>query len=309
MIDDAHIQYRLERALDRIDHHDLDGAVDALRELLALDPDVVEAHALLALCFLDLQAVAPARAEAQTAVALDGDNAYAHHAMGDVCIAEGKLEEAAHHFELALAIEPHSAEHYEAMARLDRARRRPYRHWLDQALELAPDDPDIHAALANERFEQGDRDQARHLADQALRLDPENPEALLAKARVLLAEGDTADAREHVVAALRSNAADPDALHLLVLVRARANPALGVLMRWSVWMETMRPGRRVAWLVGLLMASRLLTLVFTDLGWPTAANVVRYAWLAFVAYTWVGPLVLQWQLRRELREVSLDDDY
>lgn len=309
MTDDRLIRRRLDRALDRIRHGDIDAAIDILQELLSHDPDVVDAHALLALCLLDLKAVGPARAEAEMALALDGDSAFAHQAMGDVSIAQGKFGAAAHHFELALAIDPHDASHYERMALLERLRGRPYRDWLDQALELDPTDPDILAALSRERFEAGDMAQARRFAEEGLRLNAESGDALLAMARVLLLEGQVDDAREHVIAALRSDATDDEALQLLVAVRARKNPALGLWMRWNVWMETMHEGHRVAWLVGLLVGTRLLAQIFTDLGLPVLASAVRTAWLAFVAYSWVGPVIFQKLLERELRGVRLDEDY
>jgi len=309
MTNDPHIQRRLQRALDRIEHADLDGAVDLLQELLATDPDVVEAHALLALCFIDLRSLGPARVEAETAIALDGDCALAHHAMGDVCLAEGKFEIAAQHLDMTLALEPGNAVHYERMATLERLRGRPYRDWIERALELDPNDPEILAAASYERFTAGDIGEARRCADEALALNPECDDALLAKARVLLSEGDTADAREHVVAALRCNAMNEEALRLLVAVRARKNPLLGAWMKWSVWMETMHEGRRIAWLVGLMVGSLLLAQIFRDLGWDTAAVVVRTAWLGFVAYTWVSPVAFHRMLKRELEDVHLDDDY
>jgi Tfp pilus assembly protein PilF len=309
MTDDHIIQRRIERAFERIAQGDLDGAVDVLHEVLALDPDVVEAHALLAMCLVDLRAIGPARAEAETAVALDGDSAFAHNAMGHVCIAQGKLERAAHHLELALALDPSNASNYESMASLDRMRGRPHRHWLDQALELDPDDPDLLAAVSRERFEAGDFAEARRFAEAALQLNAESSDALLAMARVLLAEKQLDDAREHVVAALRNNAVDEEALRLLVMIRARQSPLLGLWMRWQVWLETMHDGKRVAWLVGLLVGTRLLSQIFIDLGWPSLASAVRTVWLAFVAYTWVGPLIFQRMLARELADVELDDEY
>ena len=309
MTDDPHIRRLVDRAVDRLDRGDLDGAIDILHEALALDPDSVEAHALLSLCLLNLRALGPARAEAEAALALDGEYAFAHNAMGYVFIAQGKLERAAHHFELALALDPDDPSNYDSMASLDRMRGRPYRHWLDQALELDPDDPKLLAGVSDERYEAGDFAEARRFAEASLQINAECSDGLLAMARVLLVEKQLDDAREHVVAALRNNAVDDEALRLLVVIRARQNPILGVWMRWQVWLETMHDGKRVAWLVGLLVGTRLLAQIFVDLGLPSLASAVRTVWLAFVAYTWIGPVVFRRMLERELRDVELDDEY
>ncbi len=309
MTDDPHIQRLLDRAFARIDHNDLLGAFDILHELLTLDPDVGEAHALLALCLIDMHSLGSARAEAETALNLDSDSAFAHQAMGSVSLVEGKLEAAEAHFEQARALEPANATHYESLANLDALRERPYRHWLDQAIALAPEDASILAAISKERFLAGDLVEARRYADNALASDPEHGDALLAKARVLLHAGDIDDARVHVVAALHADAMDTDALHLLVAVRARKNPALGMWMRWSLWTETMSRGKRIAWLVGLLVGSRFLAQLFSDLGLPRLSGFVQTAWLAFVAYSWIGPEVFRRLLARELADVQLDDTY
>lgn len=309
MTDDPHLQRLLDRAHARIDHNDILGAFDILHEVLTLDPDVVEAHALLALCLIDLHSLGSARAEAETALDLDSESAFAHQAMGNVSLVEGKLEAAEAHYEQARALEPDNATHYESMANLDAHRDRPYRHWLDQAIALAPEDPSILAAISHERFLNGDLAEARRHADHALASDPEHGDALLAKARVLLHAGEVDDARVHVIAALQADATDADALRLLVAVRARHNPVLGAWMRWSLWTETMSPGKRVAWLVGMLVGCRLLAQVFSDLGLPRLSGFVQTAWLAFVAYSWVGPEVFRRLLRRELADVQLDDTY
>lgn len=138
---------------------------------------------------------------------------------------------------------------------------------------------------------------------------PECVDALLAKARVLLRAGESDDARVHVISVLRRNAVDHDALRMLVMIRARKNPAQGLLMRWNLWLEFMEPSQNVAWLVGAFVVARVSVQVATDLGWHTLAATVNALWYACVGYTWIAPFFLRQMLKRERADIDLDDDY
>ncbi len=297
------------RARDRVDQGDLDGAVDALRELLALDPSHVFGHAMLALCFVDLHALPLAEREAEEALVLDPQCALAHRALASVRFAQRSFTAAATHLDAALELDPHDPSCYLAMAQLARVRDRPRRALLERAIALDPEDPDVLAALAEERLDQGQIDEARAFADEALGINPECTDALLAKARVLLRTGNLDDARHHIIAVLRQNAVDRDALSLLVQARARQNPALGLFMRWNLWLEFMGSTRTIAWMAGLYVATRLASQIALDLGLAQVASALDLLWLAFCGYTWVGPVILRRMLVRELGNIQLNEDY
>src|SRR4051812_6975057 len=61
----------MELARRQIALGQLAGAVESLRGVLSLDPDFVDAHALLAVCLLDQRRLSAAVYEAERALALD----------------------------------------------------------------------------------------------------------------------------------------------------------------------------------------------------------------------------------------------
>ena len=126
---------------------------------------------------------------------------------------------------------------------------------------------------------------------------------------VLNQAGEYREAREHAVAALQEDAQDEDALRLLGAVKARKNPFLGLWWRYEVWMASMQDKGQIAVLLIAFVVYRVMTLVLADFGLDGAASIVRYAWLAIVAYTWVSPGIFKRMLEKDLEEVRLRDDY
>ena len=57
------------------------------------------------------------------------------------------------------------------------------------------------------------------------------------------------------------------------------------------------------------MAYRLATILLVARGHKELAQGVRWAWLAFAVYTWVGPTWFNRALRKELEPVRLRGDY
>ncbi len=308
-MNDRHHQQLVTRARQRIAHGDLHHACELLQECLAGDPDHAEAHALLALCLLDLRLLGPAQAEAEAALLCDPQEALAHSAMGSVCLGDRRFTRASEHYERALQLDPSDSYHHLRVAHLAAVLDQPRQHLLERALQLDPDDPDVLAALAEERLDHRDLEAAHTFALRALEADPESHDALLAMARVLLHRDDVPGAREHVVMALRQHANSEEGLRLLVAIKARQNPFLGLWFRWSLWMDAASNGRSVALLVGGFLAFQLLSALAEDLGYPSVADVLHYAWLGIVAYSWIAPGVFARMLAHELRGVELDERY
>jgi Flp pilus assembly protein TadD len=75
------VESLLERAYTQMAQHHLRGAIETLRQVLSLDPDNAQAHALLATCLHDEKRLFAADHEARAALALDADLPCAHYAM------------------------------------------------------------------------------------------------------------------------------------------------------------------------------------------------------------------------------------
>ena len=152
-------------------------------------------------------------------------------------------------------------------------------------------------------------DRADEFTRRALEIDPENADALLTMGYLLLRRGDTESAREHALLVLRGNANNEGAIALLTAVKARRNPFLGIWWRFNSFFGAGSLTRRVVLLIGLYLVYRTGMIALKDLGHEQAGSMLNLLWLGFCIYTWVGPAIFQWQLRRELQPTRLDSSY
>src|SRR5437870_3005232 len=91
-------------------HHE--AAIDALKRALSLDADHALAHALLSLSLLAKARLAAAEAEAASALRLDVELALSHYAMGAVCMAARRLDEAEEHIQHLLLFDSDEPSHH-----------------------------------------------------------------------------------------------------------------------------------------------------------------------------------------------------
>jgi tetratricopeptide (TPR) repeat protein len=292
-------------------HGDLPGAIESLRQALTADPDHAGAHALLALCLHDQLRLHAAGHEARLAIGLDPDAVLGHYAVAMVAIAERKFALAEEHLHHALALDPDHVHALLGLARLYRQWNRPQDALplLEKARDVAPDDADTWAALADHYIHVADFDRADDLARRGLAIDPENKDALLAIGAVLLHRGDAVGAREHALLVLRQNANDAGAIHLLMAARARQSLLLGLWWRFNSFFGAGSITRRVVLLLGTYLVYRTTLLVTEDLGYEAVQGPLMLAWIGFCIYTWVGPRVFRRQIERELRPATLRPNY
>lgn len=285
----------------------IDGAIEALRRALTLDPDLAEAHAWLAICLLRKRRLHAATVEAGYAMSLEPDSPIAQWVSAEIEIANRRFKSAERHIDALLASTPNDASAYRLRARLCELtnRRREQLAALEQALALAPEDVETLAELASYYADVGDTESAGRYAEDALRLEPENKSALVAMGRTLLLRRDDRGAREHALAALRIDATDVGALHLMAAIKARANPLLGLWWRYAVWASAMGTTRQIVVLLTAFVLYRVATIALGQAGNAGAAMAVNYAWIAIVVYSFVGPQVFRNAVRRELASVEL----
>jgi tetratricopeptide (TPR) repeat protein len=301
------IQRFLERAEHLYELGQLDGAIDLLKRALTLNPDLAEAHAWLALCLLRKRRLHAAVVEAGLATTLGPELLLSHLVAAEVAIAKRDFEGAGRHIETLLAEAPETPAFHRLKARWlsltgKRNERLPV---LEEARRLAPADPETLAQLSEHFAEAGDARRARQLADEALRIEPENHNALVAMGWALLRSGDKAGAREHAIDALRADATAPDALALLTSVKTRSNPLLGAWWHYATWLQRIGPTRSVIVLLAAFALQRVAAIYAEQHGEAGLSTTISVVWLAIVVYTFVGPMLFQRALRRELESVEL----
>jgi TolB-like protein/Flp pilus assembly protein TadD len=162
-------------------------ADEASRRALELDPDSAEAHASRGFALSLEKRYAEARAEFAKAVALAPTLFEGHYLFGRVCWAEGRLEEAARHFQDASQVRPEDfqapamlAAVYDGLDRHEDAVAQ-YRTTVDRVrrhLELYPDDARAlyHGAIGLRR--NGEDEEARAWAERSLAVVGDDPSAL-----------------------------------------------------------------------------------------------------------------------------------
>ncbi len=308
---DREIERLWERAEQQLRLGHTDGAIEGLRQLLSLDPDLGRAHALLGICLLTKRRLEAAHHEIGLALTLDPEDALTRYAAAEVLMAQRRFREAEGHVQALLAIDATVPAYHRTQARLyDLTERQDARlAALDKALEMDPEDPETLSDLAECWLERNDLERAEALSDEALRLAPESPDAHTAKGRLCLRRDRVEEAREHALQALRADPGDLGALQLIAAVKARKSPLLGLWWRYNSWMTTLGATRSILVLLGAFLVYRILTIATQDAGQSGLALCVQIAWLGIVAYTFVGPGLFRRALNKEIAEVSLKRDF
>lgn len=303
--------YLLQLAYQRLQADHNDGAIDALRQLLANDPDSAEAHALLAICLMNMRRVHAAKREVQLALAADAQLPMAHYAAALVAIALRKFKLAQEHVTQLLDMEPLNPANYRCQADLYQltGRLAQSREPLEKALELGPDDPANLVAMAQFHRASSQWDPAYKFARQALQADPSNAAAVVVLGHLLLREGDINGARDHAIWALQENATNVAALHLLTAVKARSNVFLGTWWRFNSWMNERSATRAIILLLCMFVVYRVVVITLTAQGYPQVAEMVNWLWLAFAAYTFAAPQIFRRLLDKELVQVKLSKEF
>jgi tetratricopeptide (TPR) repeat protein len=191
-------------ALQNHRQHRMAEAEGLYRQVLAVDPNHVDALHMLGV--LAHQAGRPEAAVEliSRAIALQGDNASFHNNLGEALRYVGRLDEAVAHFTKATELDPSAAEGHmnlgnalKQQGHLEQAIGR-YR----RALELKPDYAEAHLNLGVALMEQGKEGEAEDHYNHALGVNPRFPEALMNLAIVLQHRGEFADAVAHYRRAL-----------------------------------------------------------------------------------------------------------
>lgn len=229
-----------ERAHDLYNDGDYDGALETLKEGLALYPEAVELYVGLGYARLAREEFAWARQAFGHALNLEAGHEDAMVGMGEVLLRLGRREEA---FRLFARVQSMGFEDdVELMLTMGRALYRDGRHARARdvfaALAAArPDSAEAAAALAYALHRLGDEVGAARQLRRALRIAPDLHEARIYLGHVLYDRGDG-------VAALREFERVPPVEHWDVLALYRLLELKTGLLKWELEDPRLRPWRR-----------------------------------------------------------------
>jgi TolB-like protein/cytochrome c-type biogenesis protein CcmH/NrfG len=171
----------------QVSRRDQETAQELLHQAIAIDADYGQALGLLSasltfgahMGWSEAGAVLPlAERAALSAVRLDGEDPWAHHALGSVHVLQRRFDDALAEFEMALHLNPSfsQAQSYYATALAFCGRWREAVEAIDRALRLSPRDPFLafnYGALALAHYIGCNYEEAVRTAQTAIRLRPD----------------------------------------------------------------------------------------------------------------------------------------
>jgi len=154
---------------------ELEKSEASLREIIALKPDLAEAHNNLGITLQELGKLDEAEASYTQAIALKPDYAQACNNLGNMMKGQGRLDDAEAIYEQAISFKPDLAEaHYNLGNTLkERGRLDDAETSLKQAIVLKPDLAEAHYNLGITLQELGRLDEAEASYNQAITLKPD----------------------------------------------------------------------------------------------------------------------------------------
>jgi len=288
-----------------------DAAREQFESILRHDPNHIAALVGLAEALVERDAKAAADT-LDRAQELAPEDAEVYRIRAVLLLTRGKDREALKYAERAVELERFSPNAYFTLGHvhLNKSRWSEAEAAFRRALDLAPGSPNILAALSQTLNLAGRRQEAADLAEEAIRTSPDSLAALVARGNIALERGALDEAQELALLALRQNATDSPAIHLLVAVKARRNPVMGIWWYWSRFMGELG-STQARW--GVIIGIWLLWQIFRRTALADAPSSVQIGatvvWLGFCVLTWVGPSIFKRMIRKELKQVELRNEF
>ncbi|MEM6527185.1 MAG: tetratricopeptide repeat protein [Chloroflexota bacterium] len=178
------------------DRQGVDG-LDSMVAAVQADPNNAQIRYLLALHFRYTENYDASVNAMVQAVQLAPENPALYAELGTAYRLAGDLEQAEAWLQAAVATSNSAPEYVRLLGLFyaDEALNMGYNGVtaLDETLTMLPDDPDVLAGLGWAQFSTGNRELGRSQVDQALEIAPDNPRAMYYKARIILFDGVNTD--------------------------------------------------------------------------------------------------------------------
>lgn len=310
-MNDNRIEQLLIHANQQLHHGDTYGAIDSLKQLLSYEPDIADAHALLAICLFHSKRLEAAKYEAGIALQLAPDSSFSHYAQGVILTAARQFTVAEDNLNQAIQLEPTNATYLLAKANLLTlcGKNKQVLPLLEQAIATEPELVDCYVALGEYYLERGDYKKAQTYATEAMHLDSDDQDAITLMGSIHLQLGNMDEAKDHALWALSHNAMAVKPLFLMSAIKAKQSIWLGLWWRFNSFMSKIGEAKQILILISLYFFYRLGDQLFSDLEMSNAATICTITWLAFCVYSWMGPVIFHRSLAKELQSFSFDKHF
>jgi Tfp pilus assembly protein PilF len=173
------------------------------------------------------------------------------------------------------------------------------------ALAFEPDSAEYLASFSDFLSKTNRKQEAQALMQRALELDPDNSEVLIASGTEDLRQGNIEAAKDKALWVLQSDANDRSALQLLVSVKTKKNPIMGIWWLWVSFLERMDKYGRVMFILVLYFGFQIFARTILEYFSDNIQIIVIYSWIALCILTWVGPWVFRRAVERELKQIKV----
>jgi tetratricopeptide (TPR) repeat protein len=275
----------LQRGVALLDLGRAQEAEQHLRTALAADPGDARVIALLGDALLRQQRYDEAFDTGRSALAADPGYVPAHSVLTAALAGLERYQEALDAVRAGLVLAPEAAalhlQQTGVLLGLDRDADALVS--VDRAVRIDPEDAEAHAVRAAVLLRLRRLDDADAAVDDALRLDPENAEAHRVRGVVALHRGGGERAVAAHRAALRLDPTDAYSRAGLSTALKTRNPLYGWLLRFSLWLDALPKGVRIAVLLAPVVLIRVLR-PYEDQTWAVVV-IVAVAALALLSWT------------------------
>ncbi len=282
----------LQRARLLIEQNRPQLAAEQLRQLLASDPNVAEAHSLLALCLLENKDQwYEATREAELGVGLAPDDGFSHYILAATHDKRNRFPEALAAIDQAIELAPHQSQYYGLKSSV-LAQQRDWRgalEWATTGLSIDPEDETCASirAIALERL--GKTDDAIEQANAAVARNPDSSQSHTTRGWALLNSGKYREAELAFREALRLSPTNEMAR--MGMIQSLNNHHL--LFRWVyrfyMFLGRMGGGARWAIILGLFLGVRVLQdFARRNPEWGPYVLPISVLYLAFCLLSWIA---------------------
>lgn len=282
----------LQRAQLLLSQNRPNQAADQLRQLLARDPNVAEAHALLALCMShDRDNWHEATREAEQAIHLAPDQGLSHYALAVVLQKRNRLPEALESARETLRLDAYQTHYYGLTASI-LAQQTRWQEALDIAstgLEIDPDHEGCTTirSLALERL--GRASDAAREADAAVARNPDSAEAHAMRGWTLMQNGQYREAQDAFRESLRLDPTYEFARSGMIQALNNKHLLFRLVFRFYSFLGRMAKGAQWAIILGLFFGMRILRGLANQ--YPALepyVTPISFLYLGFCLLSWIA---------------------
>jgi Tfp pilus assembly protein PilF len=279
------------------------GAIQEVRKVFADDPNSIEGGILLARAYLAQGKCAESEVAIRDVLKQDSENMRALAVLASTYSLRRKFKQG-----LPIAADMIRIDPNDPLSFLTRAiffeQKEKYRLAeadFQRAMALDPKGTtNTRSLYADFLLQRGRVNEAARISEELTAEDAGHVEAAILRGNIALREGRAANALEDALWALTQEAENRQALDLLVNIKMKTKPFMGLWWRYAAWIGRFSNWKSRVIRVGMLIG---LWLVLAFSG--PLAPIFAFAWLWFVIASWIGPPMMRRMLAKELKSVQV----